>query len=198
MLLLLRSDEILRIIGGEARGRRLIAPDGMQTRPTADKTRESLFNILARVVPGAKVADLFGGTGALALESLSRGAEFAFISDTSAAAIKAIERNAHTVLGDHAADAVQIVKADYKRAIERMRIDKYTLVFLDPPYALKDSYRDAVERLEKAGLLSRDAIIVMEKSKDTVIELPDSMEIYDERNYRDTVVAFARFKETET
>lgn len=185
----------MRIIGGEARGRRLVAPDGMDTRPTADKTRESLFSILAWDIPGSRVIDLFGGTGALALEAMSRGAEYAFISDVSINAYRAIQKNAETVLGASASERVQIVKADYKRAIEKIKGKDYSLVFLDPPYKMHECYQDAVERLIGASVLSEDAIIVMEKAKDVDIQLPDSMEIYDERAYRDTTVAFARFKE---
>ena len=90
----------MRIIAGEARGRTLFAPSGDQTRPTSDKIRGSLFNILNGCVEGAEVLDLFGGTGALALEALSRGAARAVISDSARSAIEAIRRNAENVLKD--------------------------------------------------------------------------------------------------
>ena len=89
----------MRIIAGEAKGRRLFAPGGEETRPTADRIREALSNILAARVPGARVLDLFGGTGALALEALSRGASEAVVVDSNVKAIASIRRNAQAVLG---------------------------------------------------------------------------------------------------
>ena len=90
----------MRIISGIAKGRRLVAPDGMQTRPTQDKTREALFSMIQAYVPNACVLDLFGGTGALALEAMSRGASKAVICDISRPAQKAIETNIKAVLGE--------------------------------------------------------------------------------------------------
>ena len=90
----------MRIISGEARGRTLYAPQGRETRPTSDKIRGSVFNIIGSRVVGARVIDLFGGTGALALEALSRGAGYAVIADNSRQAIQVIERNARNVLKD--------------------------------------------------------------------------------------------------
>lgn len=184
----------MRIIGGEARGRRLIAPEGMDTRPTADKIREALFSILAFDVPEARVMDLFGGTGALALEALSRGALFACVSDVSAQAIKAIDRNADTVLGKEKFERIRILKADYKKAISVMAGQKFSIVFLDPPYRMLSSYSEAVSMLLSNDMLSDDAVIVMERSKDTVITLSEDAEIYDTRIYRDTAIDFARKK----
>ena len=91
----------MRIIGGSARGRRLFAPPGENTRPTADRVREALFNILAARLDGARVLDLFGGSGALALEALSRGAACAVIGDKDPGAVNVIRRrNALSVLGE--------------------------------------------------------------------------------------------------
>ena len=90
----------MRIIGGSARGRRLFAPPGENTRPTADRVREALFNILAARLDGARVLDLFGGSGALALEALSRGAAWAVIGDKNPGAVNVIRRNALSVLGE--------------------------------------------------------------------------------------------------
>lgn len=188
----------MRIIGGEARGRRLFAPEGTDTRPTADKTRESLFSILMRDVPSANVLDLFGGTGALALEALSRGADFACISDISPKAVRIIERNAETVLGEEKGKKVRILKADYKSAVQAFSPAKFSLVFLDPPYRLKDAYFDSLDRLISMNMLTEDCVVVMERAKDIEISAPDSMEIYDERVYRDTVISFARFRNAES
>lgn len=184
----------MRIIGGEARGRRLFAPSGNETRPTSDRTRESLFNILSFDVPGSVVLDLFGGTGALALEALSRGAEFACVSDKSQQAAKIIERNAQIVLGSEMKDKILIHTADYKKAISLFGNQKFSLVFLDPPYAMETAYREAVDLLIAGDMLTEDTLIIMERNKNTKIELSEKMEIFDSRDYRDTVIDFARWR----
>ena len=125
----------MRIISGEARGRTLFAPKGAETRPTSDKIRGSLFNIIASRVIDARVLDLFGGTGALALEALSRGAAFAVVSDSARAAIQAIERNARAVLKDDFDARIRILRMDYRAAIDRLE-GSFDLVFLDPPYRM--------------------------------------------------------------
>ncbi len=184
----------MRIIGGEARGRRLFAPSGNETRPTSDRTRESLFNILSFDIPGSVVLDLFGGTGALALEALSRGAQYACVSDKSHEAVKIIERNAETVLGADRNKKISIVCADYKRAISLFRGKKFTIVFLDPPYAMESAYHEAVSLLIESEMLDSEALFIMERNKNAKIELPQEMEIFDSRDYRDTVIDFARWR----
>ena len=137
----------MRIISGDARGRKLFAPSGEDTRPTADRIRESLFNILSNRVWDAEVLDLFGGTGAMALEALSRGAAHAVIVDSDREAIRAIQRNAEGVLKDALNERAKIIRADYRAAIDAMPEVRFDLVFLDPPYRMTDAYADALTRL---------------------------------------------------
>lgn len=177
----------MRIISGEARGRTLYAPQGRETRPTSDKLRGSVFNIIGSRVVGARVIDLFGGTGALALEALSRGAEFAVIADSSRQAVQAIERNARNVLKDDFGGRVRILKLDYRAAIERLE-GRFDLVFLDPPYRMTDSYFDALSRL--AGRLDADCLVVLERLKSAEIALPAGFVRRDVRFYGDTAVEF--------
>ena len=184
----------MRIIAGEAKGRTLFAPPGDQTRPTSDKTRGSLFNILLPHIRDARVLDLFGGTGALALEALSRGASFAAIADISGQAIRVIERNAENVLKDEMPVRVKILKADYRTAISLLSAPPYDLVFLDPPYRMIDAYADALTRLHGAGMLSEAVIIVSERLKEADVPFPDEFEKYDTRVYRDTAVDFLRYR----
>ena len=182
----------MRIISGEARGRTLFAPAGDQTRPTSDKIRGSLFNILNGRVEDAEVLDLFGGTGALALEALSRGAARAVIVDSSRAAIEVIRRNAGNVLKDALAERALILKTDYRSAISALNGRRFDLVFLDPPYRMLEAYPDAIERLWKAGALSEGAVIVAERRQDAVIRVPEDFEIYDTRHYGETSIDFVR------
>ena len=182
----------MRIISGEARGRTLFAPPGDQTRPTSDKIRGSLFNILNGCVEDAQVLDLFGGTGALSLEALSRGAAHAVIADTSRQAIEVIRRNAQNVLKDELEDRALILKTDYRSAISASAGRQFDLVFLDPPYRMVDAYADAISRLDQAGALAQDAVIVAERRHDAVIAVPQGFEIYDTRSYGETSIDFVR------
>lgn len=182
----------MRIISGEARGRTLFAPSGDQTRPTSDKIRGSLFNILNGCIEDAEVLDLFGGTGALALEALSRGAARAVIADNSRAALECIRRNAENVLKDALRDRALILKADYRSAIPNVAAWQFDLVFLDPPYRMVDAYADCISRLDGQGSLKQDAIIVAERRHDAAVSYPDSFEIYDTRLYGETAIDFLR------
>ena len=182
----------MRIISGEARGRTLFAPPGDQTRPTSDKIRGSLFNILNGCIEDAEVLDLFGGTGALALEALSRGAGRAVIADSSRQAIEAIRRNAANVLKDELNDRALILKTDYRSAVSTVAGRKFDLVFLDPPYRMLEAYADAISRLESQGSLAEDAVIVAERRHDAVVPYPKDFEIYDTRSYGETCIDFLR------
>ena len=179
----------MRIISGEAKGRTIFAPQGAETRPTSDKIRGSMFNILGARVAGARVLDLFAGTGALALEALSRGADFAVIADSSRQAIQVIERNAKAVLKDEMDRRVRILKMDYRTAIERAE-GSFDMVFLDPPYRMVEVYGDALTRL--SGRLNPDCLVVAERLKSAAIQLPEGFESYDTRFYGDTAVEFIR------
>lgn len=182
----------MRIISGSAKGRRLFAPDGEDTRPTSDKIRESLFNILASRVYDARVLDLFGGTGAMALEALSRGAAHAVIADNARAAIDAIERNAQNVLKDSVSERARIVRVDYRKAIDSLGDARFDLVFLDPPYRMTDAYGDALARLKARGALAEDCVIVLERARESEVALPDGFERCDCRFYGKTAVELVR------
>ena len=180
--------EAMRIIAGEAKGRKLYAPGGEDTRPTADRIRESVFGILGPRVLEARVLDLFGGTGALALEALSRGAARATIVDSSVKAIACIRRNAEAVLGADMA-RVEIFRADYRQAIERLA-QPFDLVFLDPPYRMETAYGDALTRLRQRGLLAEGALAILERAEARAIALPEGFSVRDVRRYGETCVEF--------
>jgi len=178
----------MRIIAGEAKGRTIVAPKGDETRPTSDKIRDALFSILQFDVPGARVLDLFGGTGALALEAISRGAESAVICDVSQDAAKAVSRNIETVCGRDG--RARFVKADYRKALDALRNEKFSLVFLDPPYRMTEAYTAAVAFILNNNMLTEDGIIIAERQKGAEYTLPDTVLIRDTRTYRDTQLDF--------
>lgn len=181
----------MRIISGEARGRTLFAPKGLETRPTSDKIRGSMFNIIGFRVIGARVLDLFGGTGALALEALSRGAASAVIADSAREAVQVIERNARNVLKDEYDSRVRLIRGDYRAAIERCE-GGFDLVFLDPPYRMTDAYGDALGRLLGRGLLKPGCLIVLERRESAAVALPEEFESFDTRRYGETAVEFVK------
>lgn len=180
----------MRIIAGEAKGRRLFAPAGSDTRPTSDRTRESLFSILAGRVPGARVLDLFAGSGALGLEALSRGAAFAVFCDASAAAAGCLRRNIESVGAD---EKSRLWQADWRKALAR-ETEAFDLVFLDPPYRMTEVYGEALGVLANRRLIGRETCLVLEYDRRTPPVLPEGFGAEDTRVYRDTAVSFARWK----
>ena len=181
----------MRIIAGEARGRRLFAPEGDETRPTADRVREALFNIIRGEVEDAVVLDLFAGSGALALEAVSRGARRAVLCDKSPRAVQAIRRNVALM---RAQDKVTVISGDWQRAVDAGS-ERFTLVFLDPPYRMAAVYAQAADALLAAGRLADDALIVMEHDAARPIEgLTPPFEAVDQRKYRDTALTLVRVR----
>lgn len=152
----------MRIITGTAKGCRLKAPKGMETRPTADRIKESLFNILGDRVYDAQVLDMFAGTGALGLEALSRGAESGVFIDKATA--KLISENAeHT----HLSDRAEVLKGDVFAVLNRLMSNgrQFDIIFCDPPYHLGLSQR-ALELIDSSGLLKPGGLMIMEHGKD--------------------------------
>ena len=186
----------MRIISGEAKGRTLFAPSGVETRPTSDKIRGSLFNIIGSRVADARVLDLFGGTGALALEALSRGAESAAIADSSRAAQQVIDRNARSVMKEEFDFRVRILRSDYRSAIGALEGQLFDLVFLDPPYRMVEAYGEALSRLYAADMLAPGCLIVMERLKNAEVPLPEPFSVFDTRFYSDTAVDFVEIGAT--
>lgn len=182
----------MRIIAGEARGRKLFAPAGEDTRPTADRIRESLFNIIGSRIWDARVLDLFGGTGAMALEALSRGAAHAVIVDSARPAIQAIERNAQGVLKDALDERARILQADYRSAIGSLSGERFDFVFLDPPYRMTEAYADAALRLKRAGALAEGCTLLFERATEQTVPIPEGFSVIDARKYGITTVEFIR------
>ena len=148
----------MRVITGTARGIQLKTPDGLQTRPTADRVKEALFSIIHFDIPGAKVLDLFGGTGQLGIEALSRGAESAVFVDAREDSCKLIRENLkRTKLENHA----KVIRSDYLDYLNRCR-EQYNIILLDPPYA-EVFLENAIKRITEIDILQSDGIIVAER-----------------------------------
>ena len=172
----------LRIVAGAWGGRRLQAPPGRATRPTGDRVREALFSILGARVDGARVLDLFAGSGALGLEALSRGAAAATFVDTAPAAIAAVRANAEA-LGAAAEVQRGDARAYLRTASARHR--QYDLVFLDPPYRMAGRLGSELSAALPA-VLAPGALVVVESDRRAPLALDLPLE--DERRYGDTLI----------
>lgn len=161
----------MRVIAGKFRSRTLTTPRGMDTRPTSDRLRETLFNVLAPRIEGALFLDLYAGSGANGIEALSRGAKQVVFVERAAPAIAAIRANLKT-LAIH--DGYQIETRSALASLRRLQEQEQTfdLVFLDPPYDAADEYAQALESLGAAGasLLASDAIVIAEHRRKQALE----------------------------
>jgi 16S rRNA (guanine(966)-N(2))-methyltransferase RsmD len=176
----------MRIVAGRWGGRRLTAPAGGATRPTSDRVREATFQRLGPL-DGARVLDLFAGSGALALEALSRGAQHATLVDSAPAAIKAIRANLAALgLGDEAAD---VRRQDARAFLRGARAagQQYDLVLLDPPYRLAAALGRELSPLI-AAVLAPGGRVVSESDRRAPLDLEPDLPPTDERRYGDTLI----------
>jgi 16S rRNA (guanine966-N2)-methyltransferase len=180
----------MRIVGGSLRGRTLAAPKSAAIRPTADRLRESLFNILAHAygdpVSGARVLDLFAGTGALGIEALSRGADFALFIDQSAQA-RALLRENVTALG--LGGRSRIFRRDATRPGPIHPLEPFSLAFLDPPYG-QGLAQAALAAARAGGWLLPGALVVVEEAAKAQFAAPAGFEERERRSYDDTEFIF--------
>ena len=183
----------MRIIAGSARSRTILAPEGRDTRPTLDRVRENLFNILMRRVPEARVLDLFAGSGALSLEALSRGAAHATLVDIDRAAIRCIQQN---VTALRFTEETRILPMDWKSAVSQLQREgaQFDLIFLDPPYKMHD-----LTEVSKAliPLLSEEALVVVEHEVRVMPALCEGFDMTDTRKYGIVGVSFFQYVEQE-
>ncbi|HOP20225.1 MAG TPA: 16S rRNA (guanine(966)-N(2))-methyltransferase RsmD [Parvularculaceae bacterium] len=185
----------MRIIGGKFSGRTIITPDGRGTRPTTDRTRESLFNILAHrddfSFEGARVIDLFAGSGALGFEAMSRGAEWCLFVETEAAARGAIRDNIEA-LGLFGSTRLHRRSATTLGPKPAGVGPPFTLAFLDPPYR-KDLAPPAMRTLKSGDWLANGALVIVEQAKDEAPAEADGFTEVDRRLYGDTQIGIYRF-----
>ena len=182
----------MRIIGGKFRGKVLTSPEDDSIRPTADRTRESVFNILASRLgasfDGLRVLDLFAGTGALGLEALSRGASHVTFVDTGADA-RGLVRDHIEAFG--AGGVAKLLRRDATALGEAGTMGPVDLVFLDPPYG-KGLAEQALVSLRNGGWLKPETLLVLEESSEVPVMLPDGFVLDDRREYGAAAVHFIR------
>lgn len=186
----------MRVVAGTLRGRPLFAPGESTTRPTADRVREALFNVLAHGIDGfalddVHVLDLFAGTGALGIEALSRGAAYCIFIEMDAEARGAIRSNIEAFDLTGCTRVFRRDATDLGPAGNRAPAD---LVFIDPPYG-KGLAVKALSAAIDGGWISNDAIVVVEESDDTAIDWPASLQVLDQRTYGRTAITVLRYGE---
>ncbi len=182
----------MRVIGGRLKGRHIAAPSSRDIRPTADRLREAVFNILVHAydnpIEGARVLDLFAGTGALGIEAVSRGAAFALFVDNGAEA-RALLRNNVEAFG--LGGVAKVYRRDATRLGPAHPIELFTLAFLDPPYG-KGLAEEALRSLRDGGWLTPGALLVVEEAKAANLAAPDGFDLLERRAYDDTEFVFLR------
>jgi 16S rRNA (guanine966-N2)-methyltransferase len=182
----------MRVVGGRLRSRPIAGPKSDGLRPTADRLRESLFNILAHAygdpISGARVLDLFAGTGALGIEAISRGAAFALFVDDGVEA-RALLRDNVGALG--LGGVTRIFRRDATRLGPVHPLEPFTLCFLDPPYR-KGLAEKALASARDGGWLARGALVVVEEATDAAFKAPEGYEDLERRTYDDTELVFLR------
>jgi 16S rRNA (guanine966-N2)-methyltransferase len=181
----------MRIIGGEAKGRRIHLPRGCRIRPTADRVKESLFDML-QPIAGARFLDMFAGCGNCGLEALSRGARYSVFIEKEARLVDAIRANLR-LLGFEG--RAEVIAVEAERGVKRLakRADRFDILFADPPYE-EGFLPEIMKWLEGADLLAENGIIVLQHSVREVLEgsCVQAMAVADQRRYGDTMLSFLK------
>lgn len=184
----------MRVISGSARGRILQPVPGKDTRPTTDKVKESVFNILQFRLYDAAMLDLFAGTGQMGIEALSRGAARAVFVDRAPKAVSVIRKN---IAAARVEDRAEILQMTYQQALHKLQGQKFDILFLDPPYG-GELLNSALNAVESFDILSVDGIIICESSTEDTVMCPNAFSVYRAYQYGTIcLTALCRKEQTE-
>jgi 16S rRNA (guanine966-N2)-methyltransferase len=183
--------EHMRVIAGRYRSRQLVAPRGIKTRPTSDRMRETLFNVLAPRIQDAVVADLFAGTGAIGIEALSRGARQVYFAENARPALMALRANLQTLgIGPEATVEASGALPLLRRLVASgVRLD---VIYLDPPYREEQAYTQILGFLGREPILQPDAVVVAEHTRRTELPEVPGLEAYREITHGEASICFFR------
>ena len=186
----------MRIIAGKYKGHSLAAPAGKNTRPTTDRTRESIFNILANLVDieGLRILDLFAGSGAMGLEALSRGAGFCLFIDNNSRARAIIRQNVEKL---NATGSTKLFRRDATQMGKIGTMMPFDVALLDPPYGKELGPRAVTSLLDGGWLVDNGLVVLEERLKDFPIQL-ERLTLLSERQYGDTKIGFFRYRRIDT
>lgn len=176
----------MRVIAGKYKGRTLFSPKDASVRPTTDRIKENIFNLLQFRIAGSSFLDLFGGSGAMSVEALSRGAARVVTVDSSRDSISLIKKNFAKVGAEKEA---QILERDYAQALASLQGARFDLIFLDPPYNA-DFYEDILCAIEENEVLSQTGSVVFEHATERDLVLPPRWTCTDRRKYGSVTIDF--------
>lgn len=182
----------MRIIAGKAKGRKLIPPATMETRPTLDRVKEAMFSIIQGYIPEAVVVDVFAGTGSLGLEAASRGAKEVYLVDKSSVTFPLLKQNVNTLKFDDFCYPLNMDSYDALRMLAKKN-KKFDLIFIDPPYC-KEMIPEALKLIEENKMLQEDGIIVTKiDSIEEIYEGYKDIKIVRSKKYGNTTVCFYQY-----
>ena len=181
----------MRIISGKARGTKLYTLDSMSTRPTLDRVKESIFNIIRNEIEEAIILDLFTGSGAIGLEMLSRGAKKAVLCDKSKEAIEIVKKNIEKT---HMNEKVELYNCDFKSCLEKVKNQKFDIIYIDPPYET-DFIAQSLKKIIELDIIKEESKIILETDNEQRI-LKDienmDVEVIDKRKYGRATIIFLK------
>ena len=183
----------MRIIGGKARGTKLYTLEGENTRPTLDRVKESLFNIIQKDVPNAIFLDLFAGSGAIGLEAVSRGASKSILCDKNRDAIKIIKKNIEKT---RSREQVELYEADFKEVLKNKLKEKIDIIFIDPPYKTDFAY-EAIKILVNSKNIKKESLMIIETDEEErILKQIENLEIeiIDKRKYGRAHLIFLKIR----
>ncbi|MDD7183443.1 16S rRNA (guanine(966)-N(2))-methyltransferase RsmD [Peptostreptococcus porci] len=183
----------MRVISGSARGLKLIAPNNNEIRPTTDRVKESMFNMISEYIYDCEALDLFSGSGALGIECLSRGAKMVYFCDKSKDSIKITSDN---IKKSKLEDKSVVIKDDYRAALKKMHLlkKKFDVIFVDPPY-YKGLFDDVLRDIIEFELLDNDGIIVVEHDSEIELADLDCLSKYKEKKYGMVMLTVLKMEE---
>ena len=184
----------MRVISGKVRGLKLNAPKNQDVRPTTDRVKENLFNMISSYIMDSNILDLFAGTGSLGIECLSRGAKNCVFVDISKESIAIVKSNIKKARVENES---LVLNLDFKDAVSRLQSqkNKFDVIFMDPPY-YKEMFVDALEKIDNANLLDEDGIIVVEHdTKDILPDKVNRLEKTKDKKYGNTTLTFYKMEE---
>lgn len=181
----------MRIISGIARGTKLYTLDGLTTRPTLDRVKESIFNIIQSQIRNSIVLDLFAGSGAIGLEMLSRGAKKAVLCDNSKQAIEIIQKNIEKT---HMNDKIELYNLNFESCIEKIKNYRFNIIYLDPPYNTDYIFK-ALKRIIEINLLNDNGLVILETDdEERILDKIKTLKvkIVDRRKYGRATIIFLK------
>ena len=180
----------MRVIAGKYKGRTLFSPKDLSVRPTTDRIKENVFNLVQGYFPGARFLDLFGGSGAISVEALSRGAERAVVVDASRESAMLIKKNFGKVgIGREG----EILELSYDIALKRLSGQKFDLIYLDPPYR-SDCYQDVLEKIRLCDVLAEGGAVLFEHATDRPFLSAEGYVLTDRRRYGSVTLEILRIE----